>query len=207
VEIIKDHRIENKWHRGFSRDQTFDHTGKVIKVNHEEPYSIVLHGTGGGDTSEGIIKWMLSGGQLSNGKSRKKQYKRGVALFHYLIDRRGKIVEIIDPDRWVFHSLSWTKDRFTIGIELVNPHPNNGDPYNSQQYESLFYLIFDHLFNKYPINTIVSHQRMAYKYSGKEKNCPGNFDYNKLEDELTNRDYIYSHNPNYESYWGIQKNE
>jgi len=197
IEIIKDHRVEDKWHRGFGRDQTFNAKGEIINVPHEEPETIVLHGTAGGSTWQGLVNWMLDG-------ERKDLYKKGVALFHYAIDRKGTIVELISPDRWVFHSTSWLYDRFTIGIELINPDNNNMAPYLLSQYESLFYLIFDHLFKKYPISTIASHKRLGTKYSGKPKNCPGNFDYDKLESEMKNRNLSFDHDSKYESYWGIR---
>lgn len=204
MKIIKDPRISNKWHKGFLRDQTFNRKGEIVKTKFELPYVITLHGTGGGDNCEGVIQWILNGGKLQNGKNRKGQYKRGIGIFPFLIGRSGKIFQLLDPNRWTFHSSSFTYDRFTIAIELLNPHPNNEDPYTLAQYESLFWLMFEHLFVEYPINVITSHERLAQKYSGKKKNCPGNFDWDKLESELKKRKYKFDNNSLYNSYWGIR---
>lgn len=184
MDIKVDTRIRDKYHKGFDREKDVS--------------TIVLHGTGGGSSSEGLIKWMLGG-------ERAKSYERGIALFHYLIDREGEIIELIDPNFWVYHSSSGRQDQSTIGIELINPHPTNEDEYTDAQYESIFELIFDELFVKFPVSEIVSHNRMKEKYSNGSKDCPNNFSWDALEVELERRDINYEHtNKIYDSYWGLR---
>jgi N-acetyl-anhydromuramyl-L-alanine amidase AmpD len=178
-ETIIDVAIRDRWHDGFERERP--------------PDTIVIHGTGG----PGTYQFVLDGG-------RKKLYKEGIALFHYLIERDGKIIEIIDPDRWVYHSSSGKHDEKTIGIELLNNDKDNQDQYTNAQYESLFFLIFDYLFSRYRIRIIASHNRMKEKYSGGNKKCPGNFDWDKLETEFKKRRLSYHHDNRYESYWDIE---
>jgi N-acetyl-anhydromuramyl-L-alanine amidase AmpD len=177
-----DTAIRDKWHNGFDRNRQVS--------------TVVLHGTGG----KGTYQYVLGG-------ARKKLYKKGIALFHYLIERDGATIEIIDPDKWVYHSSSGQQDERTIGIELVNPHNSNQDQYTNAQYESLFFLIFDYLMDRYNINIIVSHNRMKEKYSGGNKVCPGNFDWDKLESEMVKRGLEYNHDEKYESYWSIRGRE
>jgi len=179
IETIVDTAIREKWHRGFERER--------------QPDTVVIHGTGGG----GTYQYVLGGG-------RKKLYKKGIALFHYLVERDGKVIEIIDPDRWVYHSSSGKQDEKTIGIELLNHDKNNKDQYTNAQYEALFFLIFDYLCDRYSIRIIASHNRMKEKYSDGNKNCPGNFDWDLLESEMVKRGLSYDHDSKYESYWNIR---
>ena len=111
MQTIVDTKIRDRWHSGFDRERS--------------PDTIVLHGTAG----PGTYQWVLGGG-------RKKLYKKGVALFHYLIERDGKIIEIIDPDKWVYHSSAGDIDERTIGVELLNPEKNNEDQYTNAQYDA-----------------------------------------------------------------------
>ncbi len=125
---------------------------------------------------------MLSG-------ERAKEYNRGIALFHYGINPDGRIVEVVDPDYWTYHSSAGWYDKRTIGIELMNSSKSNRNPYTAEQYESLFNLIFDHLRKVYPsITRIVGHGFNKRKYSRKNKQCPGvGFDWSKLEAEMKTR--------------------
>lgn len=163
--IIKDDKIRNKWHSGFTR--------------YLPPNELVLHGTGGGDT----YNWVLNGG-------RAKLYVKGIALFHYLIDLEGTITEIIDPEKWVYHSSSGRHDRRTIGIEMMNIDRNNENQYNELQYLSLFDLFVELIF-KYDIKYITSHQRNAMEYSSKIKECPGNFDWDRLSQWLHDSGFVF----------------
>ncbi len=180
MEIIKDTKIRDRWHAGFKRELN--------------PHTVVLHGTGGG----GTYNWVLQGG-------RKEQYKRGIALFHYLIERDGATTEIIDPDRWVYHSSSGQFDSRTIGIELVNPSPTNNSTYTENQYKSLFDLIFFELFERYPIIQIMSHNKAKEIYSGGNKVCPGKFDWDRLEQEMFDAGYTFT--KNVQQYTDIQKRD
>jgi N-acetyl-anhydromuramyl-L-alanine amidase AmpD len=180
-----DNRVSDKWHRGFRRE---------LQVT-----TIVLHGTAGTKSTRGLIGWMLEG-------HRQNLYKKGIALFHFVIDLQGEVTRIIDPEFWVYHSSCGIQDERTIGIELINPDPNNKNSYTDLQYESLFKLIFDELMKTFPsIRAIASHKRMKQKFSGGTKNCPGNFDWNKLEEEMIERNLKYTHDERYESYWGIHE--
>lgn len=189
MKIIKDYAIRSKWTHGTPRNPD--------KVN-----TIVYHGTGGG----GTYNYVLSGVRFKT--MPRNKYYDGIGLFHYLIERNGQIIEVIDPDNRVFHSSRGMKDDYTIGIELVNQDSNNANGYTKKQCDSLFWLTFDVLYVQYPISIIMSHKRSIQKYSPRSgvKECPGKgFDWKLLEQEMYNRDLSYQHDTNYESYWKIGK--
>lgn len=202
TEIKYDSIIRSKWHAGFLRDKTFKRVdGENVYIQapdgFKNPEAIILHGTGGSGTLE----------YVRLGLERMNQYIRGIGLFHDLIERDGTLWNIIDWDRWVFHSTSYVEDRATIGIELLNPSYYNADGYTFSQYNSLMTHIFDFLLVKYPsIHIIASHDRYAKKYSNrKPKPCPGPlFDWDRLESEMRNRGMTFDTN-NQESYWNIKK--
>lgn len=202
MEIKYDTIVRSKWHAGFQRDQTFkniDGEKKFVKSEEgwKEPDAIIIHGTSGPGTLEFV--------RLGMRESHK--YAQGIGLFHDLIERDGTIWNLIDWDRWVFHSSSYLQDRSTIGIEMLNPARGNTDGYTLNQYKSLMEHIFDFLIVKYPsIHIIASHDRYAKKYSGlPPKPCPGPlFDWDRLESEMKNRGYSFDTN-NEESYWNIKR--
>jgi len=165
--------IRDKYHTGFVRSS--------------EPIEIVIHGTGGGDSASTMIAWMMSGERI-------KEYMRGVALFHYLVDFTGEVFEIISPNMWVYHSSSGAHDKLTIGIELMNKSASNLNDYKYDQYKALFDLL-SQLMEKYKIRSIVGHGYNAKEYSGTDKNCPGNFDWEKLGGYLTDKYYQYEYSP------------
>ncbi len=136
---------------------------------------IVVHGTGGGQSAPAILKWMENG-------ERSVQYRKGVALFHYEIDRNGDIYQVIPPSYWVYHSSCGKHDKCTVGIELVNPKVENLGGYTDKQYESLIEFFKDHISDYFVnVKSIVSHGYNKQKYSGKYKNCPGQeFDWDRL---------------------------
>ena len=164
--IIQDLTIREKYHKGFPRK--------------DPPNEIVLHGTAGGGTFE----WMLRG-------ARAKEYENGLALFHYLIELDGQTIEIINPDNYVYHSSSRWHDKRTIGIELVNPDKNNAIAYNEFQYLALYDLLIE-LFERYQIEYLTSHKRNAAEYSHRMKECPGNFEWSRLEQWLSDASFDYS---------------
>jgi len=179
-EFLVDYAIRNKWSKGLPRlsKRTVAHPiRKPVPIT-----EVVVHGTGGGGTYMFVL-----------GGWRKEQYLKNIALFHYLIQLNEKIIEILDPDNFVFHSSSSWHDATTIGIEIENPHKFNDAPYTEWQYEALGYLIFDKLLEKYPtINKIVSHNMNGQIYSRKSKACPGaGFDWTKLEYEMEKRNISY----------------
>jgi hypothetical protein len=156
MNIIINTTIREKYNQGFSR--------------YNPPSTIIIHGTAGFNTSEGLMQWMING-------ERAEEYKQGIALFHYLNDLEGDITEILNPDKWVYHSSSGNFDSNTIGIENLNASIDNSNPYTDKQYTSLVDLII-YLKNKYlTIKTIMSHNVCGWKYSKVTKICPGNFDW------------------------------
>ena len=141
---------------------------------------IVVHGTAGGTTMDSLVNWMLSGEQDLN-------YKKGIGLFHFAIDRGGLITQVINPRYWVYHSLSGLHDQETIGIELINPTRDNGGPYTDEQYSALADLI-DYMMRINPnCRQIVSHNYNGLTYSRIGKNCPGNFSWSRLGQSLSEK--------------------
>lgn len=171
--------------------------GFIKNIRKTPPNEIVIHGTAGGRSTAGLLHWMYNWG-------RAEEYKKGIALFHYLIgrgdkgERDGLIAEVIDPMYYVYHSSSSKHDKETIGIEMINTSKSNRDPYTEAQYTSLFKLLFDYLFILYPITRIVSHRHNIWKYNTKttaqkrDKNCPGNFEWTRLDAMLKHKGYAFS---------------
>ena len=186
-EIREDGVIRSKFHSGKSRKA---YLGKVKEV--------VVHGTGGGNT----LEYVRNGGRAD-------LYYDAIALFHYLIESDGTIWEIINPDRWVYHSTRGSKDKNSIGIEMENLSRDNSADYSQEQYMALHWLIFEYLMDRYPkLDVIMSHKRAIEKrYNGtRTKQCPGTgFNWNKLASYMQDRDISYEHLPGYESYWRIRK--
>ena len=113
------------------------------------------------------------------GGGRKELYVKGVGLFHFLIEPNGKIIEIIDPNKKVYHSSSLEHDDATIGIEIQKNH--NSDKPTIDQNMALFFLI-QQLLEKFPtIKRINSHDFNRKKFSNlPPKPCPGKFDWDHL---------------------------
>lgn len=168
VAIIKRFDVSEMWHPGWKR-----------KI--EEITEVVIHGTPG-KTATGLLQWMIGG-------ERGKSYKKGQALFHFLIDKNGTIYQIAPINRFYFHSCSGKHDKLTIGIELLNPIVGNEGDYSDLQYESLELLMFDALFTYCKnINRVVGHDYNYNTYKGIRKNCPGkNFDWKKTRTMFKNR--------------------
>ena len=179
MKVIVNESIRAKYHEGFKR---MDDDKQPVPIS-----EIVIHGTGGGAGVDSLIKWMMNGERAS-------EYGRGIGLFHYVIDYDGKIYEIINPDKWVFHSSSGIHDRCTIGIEHMNPDKKNGRPYTKEQYDASIDLI-QFLMKENDIKTIVGHTQNTLKYSGPQYvkvPCPGNFDWSKLTDNLKALGFTYT---------------
>ena len=164
--------IREKYHKGFDRE------GEPIT-------ELVYHGTGGGVTASGLIIWMFNDGRPAD-------YKKGVALFHYLIDLNGEVTEIISPENWVFHSSSGLHDSSTIGIEMINGNAHNENEYTANQYSALMKLTST-LMKKYPITSIVGHGQNKLKFSGMYKECPGiKFRWDIIENDLLANGYTFT---------------
>jgi N-acetyl-anhydromuramyl-L-alanine amidase AmpD len=181
MKYIVESGIRLKYHKGFKRN--------IKKID-----TAIIHGTaGGGD----IIKWMLEGGYMGKDKNGKRiyraeQYKKGIALFHFIINKKGEIFEIINPDRWVYHSSTGRHDKRTIGIELINNDRTNRDEYTTEQYCAILDLIFEELCKKYPIKRIAGHGVFKQKYGRGTKRCPGNFNWKWLETVLDTYEYDFT---------------
>lgn len=131
--------------------------------------TLVIHGTAGGHT----LPWV----EQAKG-DRLARYKRGIGLFHYLIDNLsphpdGYVIEVLSPDRWCYHSGVSRRDEESIGVELMNAHPHNGNEFSAKQLQSLVDLcVF--LKTEYPnLTEFVGHGRNMQRTSNRWKNCPG----------------------------------
>ncbi len=169
--LVIDYSVRKKFSPGLNRGKT------IVK-------EIVVHGTAGGKSASGIIKWMLGG-------ERAAEYVRGVSLFHYIIDYDGTTYEIIDPKNWVYHSSSGIHDKETIGIELMNKSNTNSDGYTEEQYKALAELITYIGKSFAEIERITTHRYNINHYSNQDKICPGDkFSFDTLKIELLNKGVI-----------------
>lgn len=109
-----------------------------------------------------------------------KEYKEYGVSPHYLIDREGKIYQLVADTNIAYHAgLSKTPDgrtnvnSFSIGIELLNTQT---DHYTTAQYDSLKNLI-SLLKKNYSIKYVLGHSQIA---PGR-KTDPWNFDWDKIK--------------------------
>ena len=165
MKLIIDNQIRSKYCEGFVR-------GMLVT-------EIVIHATAG----RGTLPWMIDGGKKKDGTDHVNDYKKGIGLFHYLISSDGTVTNVIDPERWVFHSHAGDHDRQSLGIELSKAEENNSDAPTEAQYSALLELL-DQIVKTYPIiNTVTSHDHNRRVYSGLDpKPCPGVFDWARLVD-------------------------
>jgi hypothetical protein len=137
--------------------------------NKEDITRIVIHGTGGG----GTLPFMKQGGQ---GKQDKK-----IGLFHYLIEKNGDIIQLVEDLEWVYHSSAGKMDKNSIGIEILKTKADNSDIPTKEQYTAILELIKS-LVEKYNIDCFMSHDYSRKKYSNKSpKPCPNTFDWGLLK--------------------------
>ena len=170
MNIIDYPQIRNKFHKGFDREN--------------DPIEIVLHSTGGGSSALGVLKWMMTG-------EREVEYKKGIALFHAMIDVNGDVYQIIENNKWVYHSSSGAHDKETIGIECVNSSVANKEDIKEEQYTALLEYV-QMLLDQFPITRIVAHDYNNFKYSKKKKGCPGlAFQWDKIKKYLTDNGYTF----------------
>ena len=164
MNIIFDESIANKYMKGYSR--------QISSIT-----DIVIHGTGGGESAKSLLNWMLTlNGETSEDKKKKEErYKKGIGLYHYLIDINGDIYNIIDPKNGVYHSDCGEFDLLhTIGIELLNTEEKNRGEYTEDQYTALFQLISYLREIFFMIINIGSHDYYRHIFSGlAKKPCPG----------------------------------
>lgn len=182
--IFKDDIIRNKFHSGFKRTKDVSW--------------FVIHGTAGG----GTLNWIRN---MNPESKRGKLYKDGIALFHYLIERNGDIWEVINPNKWIYHSSTGKIDIGTIGAELVNPSIFNTKPYTFEQYNSLLNLYdFLRIYVFEKMNVMLSHNRAKEKITGKNKACPGSGFNWRYWRNLVAKEYSFTHNSG-ESLWNIKE--
>jgi len=186
--INKDEKIRNKFFSGYDRTKPINW--------------FVIHGTAG----VGVLRWMRD--LVTPESKRGLSYKKGIGLFHYLIERNGTIWEIISPDKWVWHADVGSYDGGSIGVELENPSTSNAKEYTAEQYTSLLSL-FNYLKKLYPtIDVMISHNRAKIKVNNGKlggKECPGKgFDW-LMWKKMVSQYYSYKHD-NGESLWDIKPN-
>ncbi len=143
----------------------FESISEKFRRGNSDITEIVIHGTGGGESAQAILKWMEDG-------ERAEEYKKGISLFHSEIDRDGVIYNIIPFNFWCYHSSSGQHDKQTVGLELINTYPLNKGIYIYEQYNTLIELI-NYIKTICPIKTIVGHGYNGRTYSNKDKECPG----------------------------------
>ncbi|MCX6763366.1 MAG: N-acetylmuramoyl-L-alanine amidase [Candidatus Moranbacteria bacterium] len=108
------------------------------------------------------------------------EYKEYGVAPHYLIDRNGKIYQLVEEKNIAYHAgESRVPDgrtgvnNFSIGIELMN---TQSDKYTSAQYNALKNLI-QGIKSRYQIKYVLGHNQIA---EGR-KDDPWNFDWNELK--------------------------
>jgi N-acetyl-anhydromuramyl-L-alanine amidase AmpD len=109
-----------------------------------------------------------------------KEYQQYNVAPHYLIDRSGKIYQLVKDSDIAYHAgVSKMPDgrtnvnNFSLGIELMN---TKKDSYTQDQYSSLKTLIAN-IKSKYMIKNLVGHSQIA---EGR-KDDPWNFDWKKIQ--------------------------
>ena len=182
---VYDNRFCNKY--GFPPRRAIGITPNyAIKSSLEAIDEIVIHHTDCNGSFERLMNWMLSGGD-----GRENQYKNSVAITNFYIDKAGNIFKIVPLTRWTYHSCSGSRDKKTVGIELIH---KDGD-FTEEQYESIIDLIYELMIDCPNIKRISSHDHRYMKYSGKRKGCPGNnFDWDKLKKMLYENKFSFEVN-------------
>lgn len=170
MKIIFKPEIWDKFHNGFKR---------MVPPNR-----IIVHGTGGGKSAQALFNWILGS------KFERAQAYRNGEGFPFLVDRNGDIYQLQDPKTiWAYHSSTGRMDERTIGIETVNPDPDNNAEYTDSQAASLIDLIL-HLLDQFQIDNITGHGQYKKEITGRGKQCPGPFfPWEQIEDALTDAGY------------------
>lgn len=113
----------------------------------------------------------------------------GRVSVHYLIAENGDIYQLVADENRAWHAgISQWKDKTdinscSIGIELVNAHPQFQNDFTAKQMQSLSALI-QHLKNKYPIqkDDIVGHEHIA---PGRKADPGENFPWAWLDTQIS----------------------
>lgn len=105
-------------------------------------------------------------------------FRRARVAPHYLIDRGGRIYQLVEERNIAFHAgiSRWQErtslNRFSIGIELIN-HPS--DSYTEEQYRALNLLLLD-IRARHRIQTVVGHGEIAPS----RRSDPWNFNWSRI---------------------------
>jgi len=179
IKIVKKYEFRQRWFAGKKRKSGIS--------------EIVIHGTGGskgadpssGRGGQGVLKW------VATNKAGASNYKKGIALFHYLVTEAGSIYEVISPARWCNHASIGGLDEKTIGIETYNPKSDNSEKLTKPQFDALINLI-QFIMEKANIKTISGHGARQASTSKIYKVCPGeNFDWKGIQDWLKSQGYSF----------------
>lgn len=151
--ITEDTLIRRKFHSGFKRN---------VPIT-----ELVLHGS----YTDDDYSYILNGEKTD-------LYKRGIDLPHYLIVN-DSIKNLIDPNKWTYHSNSGFHDEETIAItiqKLKTDYPTDN------QYANINYLIKTLLMLYPTIKHITTHEINAKKYSNMNIVCLGGyFDFGRIK--------------------------
>lgn len=109
-----------------------------------------------------------------------REYKSYEVSPHFLIDRSGKIYQLVEEKNIAYHAgESQAPDgrsdvnRFSIGIELMNTKEGN---FTEKQYDSLRNLLI-YIKGRYKIKYVLGHSQIAQG----RKDDPWNFDWEKIK--------------------------
>lgn len=119
--------------------QEVDYTNKAEGREGFRPLLIVLHGTAGGSSAQGVATWFATGGESASA--------------HIIIDQAGNVVQgvpcslaawgngIINKPRITLPYPGVNPNLYTISIEHVKPHLDNSDALTVPQKRASFQVI------------------------------------------------------------------
>jgi len=183
MNIIKNTKIREKWHRGFSR--SFEDVTEIvihataglgqIKWQETSDLKVIQNRIDNAKTNDDKVKWQKEFNRVS-------QWSKGIGIPQYNIDRKGIITEIIDPVNWTYHSCSGEHDKHSIGIEFDKVNADNSDEITAEQMQNSIDLC-KQLCMMFPnIDKIVSHRYNWITYfNNNPKPCPGIFPFESYQ--------------------------
>ncbi|MBN2439824.1 MAG: N-acetylmuramoyl-L-alanine amidase [Spirochaetales bacterium] len=184
VEMLIDHEAMDYWF-----DKTYE-SSKNANGNFarslDDIIEVTIHHTEGNSNwldSKGMI---YDGWPLYGGGDNKENYKNGISLYNYFLQKDGTLVECAPLTRWYKHSHANIQDKYHVGIEISH----STGPFTDEQYNMLFAFIFDHIASLcMNFKRISCHAFNKWHFtSGGTKECPSkDFLFSKLVAEMTNR--------------------
>jgi N-acetyl-anhydromuramyl-L-alanine amidase AmpD len=141
----------------------------------EQPNTLVIHGTWASDYAS-LMRWMLAG-------SRDSEYRRGIGMYNWIIDRDGEIYNTVPEGVWTHHAHAGTAlHSVMLSVCLINQEVNNQGDYTAAQYNALNKLFFLNLGPRYQLRRVMSHSASARTFAPSTVTtpCPGprfSFDY------------------------------